>query len=1719
MSFEIKVLGRVDLLIDGRGVPLGGSKPRAVLAMLALRANHTISADELIDGLWGERPPASAAKNVQLYVSRLRKAIGANGSGARIVTRGRGYELQVAEDAVDAARFERLVELGRREADQGIVDGSVRGALELWHGAPLADVAEEPFAPAEVRRLEELHLRAVELAIDAELAAGGHREVIPELEKLIAEHPTHERFRAQRMLALYRAGRQSDATEAYREASRTLVAEIGAGPGPELRELQEAILRQDPALDPRPLQQELPRQLEGGSPLLAGRERELRWLRKRWAEAETGRSLVALVGGPGGIGKTRLAAELAGEVQRTGAAVFYAAGTGSPDAALEAIRTADGSERPTLVVLDDADDAAPSILDAAAALGERSGEPALLLMVLHRDQQGPPAFADVSQRLVLRSLRADDAAEIAELYAPAEGIAIPLDTLMAESEGVPLRIHRAASRWAQAQAAERLETTVGRAATERGGLRAAEAEVSGTVAQLQLARERTSLYLVAEPPDPSAPEVCPFRGLAPFDAAHAEYFFGRERLVADLLARLVGSTLIAVVGPSGSGKSSLIRAGLLPSLAQGGLPGSERWRQGLMRPGEHPVAELARRLARIAAAEGEPAGVDPITLALDAVRPGERVVLAVDQLEETFTACRDEGERAAFVEAIVAIAADPDQRALVVLGIRADFYGRCAEYPELSAQMSANNVLIGPMRRAELRRAIELPARRAGLRVEPSLVSALVGEVADEPGGLPLLSTTLVELWQERSGRTLRRSAYERSGGVNGAVARLAERAYGQLSTPQREHARTILLRLTDAEQPVPVRRRVALSELETERDEDAAAALAVLTESRLVTVDEDTIEVAHEALLREWPRLRAWLAEDIEGRRLHQHLISAATEWERSVRDRAELYRGARLESALDWAAIHDPELNELEREFLEASKEASEREAERQRRANRRLRTLLAGAGVLLVAAVIGGVIAISQRQEARSAARAEAAQRLGTQALTEDRLDQALRLAGAGLALDDSVASRSNLLSTLLRSPAMLGVLPADGEDLGLVALSPDGGTLAIGDRRGTVMVFDTATGERIGEYRAQGDVAGGEAYIVAFSPRGDSIAVGVTQPPDRRSGELHVIDARTLRLRTSISLGRYPGHPQLQYIPLVTYSPDGRSLFVGYAGDSEAPMFIRRFDARSGSPTGPAAPGAPPRGRPGASVPRLPPGASLSQIHPTSDGRLLYAGPDATYAIDAETQRVLRRYPVGAFTTASSPDRGALALGGADGSVQLLDLSSGRVRRLRERHDAAVSSEAFSPDGRTLATGGADGTVMVWNLKQGQVIETLEGHTAGVWGSAFSPDGRMLYTASNDSSVIIWDVAGDRRLGREFHTGIVQSSCRAGGEGCGDTFPPAFALSPDGRTLAAARLDGRVDLIDGETLQRTGGFKAFRNTPATAIEYAPDGARLAVAGGRGLLGIWDARSGRRVGPLLDAPRHGPCADPGSMFEDVPCFEATIQNALAFDPGGDLLAASSVGGDLRIWDLDDREPVRPPLRLPSFVLGLAFSPDGSQLAIPFGFNNPDGGDGVEVLDVRSGEQVARLPAEGEVRVVALSPDGRLLAAGQADGTAQLWATDGWHEVGSPLPVRQGAVTWVAFSPDSRMLATSSDNGPVSLWDAESQALIGSPLPGLGETWSTTRFTPDGGGLFVAYDNGRAMRWEVDPAAWVRRACATAGGGLTPEQWEQIVPDQDYVSTCPPG
>jgi DNA-binding SARP family transcriptional activator/WD40 repeat protein len=1692
---EIRVLGPVEVELDGRRLRLGGPKQRAVLSLLALNANSTVSVDRLIEGLWGEEQPASAAKNVQLYVSQLRKLL-VGQPRVGIVTRGRGYELRLDPDAVDALRFERLI----GEASNGHRDGEAAEAadtaLALWRGPPLADLADEPFAAGEAGRLEELRLVALELAVEGELEAGRHREVIGRLDSLLAEHPLRERLHGLRMLALYRAGRQAEALEAYRDARAALVEAVGAEPGPELRRLHEAILRQDPALELVP--PELPAELVPDTPMLGGREAELGRLRAAWREARTGSGRVVLVQGPAGIGKTRLAAELARELHSSGANVVYVGG-GAPGAAA-ALERARRSPGPGLLVLDDLDRAPPALLASAAELAPWSRERPLVIVMAYRDD--PPSGAvsrlareleaQGAERLALRPLGMEAVREITALYAGERAAAAPLERLTEASRGLPRRVHEVAAEWARGQAEARVGSQAGRAGARRGELRELEEELASNVVDLGAVRERAERYATRRPEpaggrDEGRMPVCPFKGLASYDVADADYFFGRERLVAEMVARLVGTTLLGVVGPSGSGKSSAVRAGLLAALAGGVLPGSATWPRVLLRPGEHPLAALRRALGTDAE--------EPIPDCLARLDPETRLVMAVDQFEEVFVACRDEAERSEFVDALVDAARRNDRRVLVVVAVRADYYGACAAYPQLASLLGASQVLVGPMRREELARAIEGPAHRAGLAVEPALVTRLAEDVAGHAGGLPLLSTALLELWQRRDGRRLRLAAYEQTQGVQGAVARLAEDAYERLDPDGRQLAGRILLRLAgEGEGDAVVRRPVPLAELDGEHDERVAEVLARLAADRLVTIGEGEVEVAHEALLREWPRLRGWLEEDAEGRRLHRRITLAARDWDTGGRDPGELYRGARLASALDWAAERSGELNRLERDFLEEGRLASEREAERSRAVNRRLRTLLVAAAAALAVAVGAGVLALDQRGDARHTALTADAQRLGAQALSEDRLDRALLLASAGAALEDSIATRSNLLSSLLRSPAAIGILKGDGDPIRSIGLSPDGGILAIGDDDGTVTLFDTKTRKPFADHQAPGVV-----WSLDFDPGTGSLAIAGTASPDLLTGYVEILDADTARMRTSASLRRHPAGAGLGFFETANYDPDGRALIVTYSGgdlDRTTGVWLRRFDARDAKPLGRAV--------------RVAARSTSTAPLSSPDGRLLVSSDRATYAVDAKTLRVVRRYPVGALTNGLSADGSALALEDVEGSLRQLDLRSGRVRTLAGAaagveasrligQDASFGIGALSPDGRTLATWDNSEKVILWDVRAGVPTETFEGHARDAGLQVFSPDGRTLYTAGDDSRVIIWDVAGDRRLGRPFRTGFDYAS--------GEVFPPPFAISPDGRALAVARLDGRVDLLDAETLRRTGGFDAFDRGWAVAIDYAPDGRRLAVAGVGGGVGVWDAASGKRLGPLLRTPRGAVANNPH-----------TVQ-AVAFGPDG-LLGAAEAGGTVRVWDTGRRELAGPPLRLPPFVLGLAFSPDGSRLAIPFGAVLAKGRDGIEVRDVESGRRVARLRVDGEVRTVAFSPDGGLLAGGQLGGAALLWATDGWQRVGGPLALREATALAVDFSPDSRTLATSHADGAVVLWDVGSQQPIGSPLalPGSPrELYTTARFSPDGKRLFAVHEDGRAFRWEVDPAAWRRRACAIVGRGLTPEQWEEIVPEQDYTSVCP--
>ena len=594
-GIDFCILGPLEARDDGRAVPLGGTKQRALLGLLLLHPNETLSTDRLIDELWGERPPSSAAKAVQVRVSRLRKALAGengNGSAGLVVTRERGYELKLDPQRLDSRRFERLVAEARSELVAGRSELAVSAferALSLWRGAPLADLAYESFAQPEIARLEDMHVAAIEQLVEAKLALGRHAEVVGQLETLIAEHPYREGLRAQLMLALYRCDRQADALQAYQDARRTLVEELGIDPGERLRELEQAILSQDPALAaPAAETVELPREL-GARTLLVGREADLEWLREHWRRARGGSGRLVFVTGETGMGKTRLAAELAAEVNSERGLVLYISGEAPPHGALAALRRVRGGALPTLLVVDDVDRAGRELRGALAELVD--GLAALPVLVLATAED--PALASapgVDASLVLDPLEAEAVHAVAELYAGVgDDVKIPVERLAAASGGVPRRVHRAAGDWARREAARRLGAAAERAAKERTGLRAAEDDLAGDVAELQSVRER-----VAEDAEPQA-IACPFKGLASFGVEDADVFFGRERLVAEMVARLAGAPLMGIVGSSGSGKSSAMRAGLLAALGAGVLPGSEDWELVIAAPGRAPGPDARAR--------------------------------------------------------------------------------------------------------------------------------------------------------------------------------------------------------------------------------------------------------------------------------------------------------------------------------------------------------------------------------------------------------------------------------------------------------------------------------------------------------------------------------------------------------------------------------------------------------------------------------------------------------------------------------------------------------------------------------------------------------------------------------------------------------------------------------------------------------------------------------------------------------------------------------------------------------------------------------------------------------------------------------------------------------------------------------------------------------------------------------------------------------------------
>ncbi len=1137
---------------------------------------------------------------------------------------------------------------------------------------------------------------------------------------------------------------------------------------------------------------------------------------------------------------------------------------------------------------------------------------------------------------------------------------------------------------------------------------------------------------------PPLRDACPFKGLAPFEAGDADFFFGRERLVGELVARLADSPLLAIVGPSGSGKSSLLRAGLLPAL------GSE---YVLFRPGERRAVEIAAALER--------------------ALPGERVAVAVDQFEELFAASVAEDERRAFVNALVEAAWDPERRALILIALRADFFGRLAPYVELVDLVGPNHVLLGPMSRGELRRAIESPAERTGLEVEPALVDALVDDVAGETGGLPLLSTALLDLWRERDGRTLTLAAYECTGGVRGAVARHADAAFQSLADDERTIARRILLRLADGgEGDAVTRRRATRDELDADEDERVARVLEALVGRRLLVADNGTVELVHEALLERWPRLAEWLDEDARGRRLHRQLTQAAAEWGAAGREPSELYRGARLAAALEWAdsSGDDAGLSRLEREFLEESRTAFAR-------ANRRLRSLLVLAVLLLVAALVAGAIALAARGSARQQATAAIAQRLGAQALIEPRLDRALLLAREGVNLDDSVATRSNLLAALLRSPAALAVLRARGARVLDDALSHDGRVLAVRSDDGSVTFFGARTLRAVGpRFDSGGQISYYGAIIrpvraLAFSPDGRTLAVGDS---DGAHATLFLVDARTHRVRASVT------SPTNAVTADVAFGPDGDTLVTG--------------EAVSGRFSPPAEVLVLRRSSDGGELRRSKPIPGGRLVGYTKDGRFLLvtSGEATSFLLDPRTFARVRTFHV-AGAAALAPTGDTAAFGQNDGSVKLVDLRTRAVRPMARRAPGRVIAVGFSADGKMLATASDDGSVNVWDVPTRSLRETFAGHAAAALGVHFSPDGTMLYSGSSDGTAQVWDVRGERRLGRPFRFDPATEM------GQGEHTPAqdastAVAVSPDSSLFATSPGPGRVTIWRTRDQAVVGELRAPLDD-VYSLAWSHDGRLIAATGNAPQTVVWNIET-RKIVSLL--AHGGPMGALG----------------VAISPDDKLAATAGIDGTLRVYDLRTGRPISS-VQVRGSLQDLDFSADGERVAGA----SLAGDIAIWNLDRRKLERTIR---HGDAIVsIRFSPDGKEIATGDLPGNVDFWDPATGRQSRRTLGGQGGIVNSVTFDPTGTQVIAASADGKLRLWDLASGKLVGTPLPGA-DTGGSGVFFSDGKQVIAVFPSGKGIIWNVDPAAWKTHACRLAHRNLTPAEWRDFLPQRRYRAVC---
>ncbi len=1165
----------------------------------------------------------------------------------------------------------------------------------------------------------------------------------------------------------------------------------------------------------------------------------------------------------------------------------------------------------------------------------------------------------------------------------------------------------------------------------------------------------------------------PFKGLRNFVEQDAEDFFGRADLVNELVEAINTRSLVSLVGASGSGKSSAVLAGVLPRLRRSPPDRAERWLAITMVPGHHPFEEFeagVRRAIKPDASDGSsitPADTFGLLRAVQRIAGDDdtHVLVVIDQFEELFHQVTDDVLRRQFIRNLVEAVEDPHSQLCVLLTLRGDFLDRTMSEPSLGPLIGAGLVQVLPLTPAELEAAAARPAARVGTHLEPELIAELVSDMTDQPGSLPLFQHVLAQLFEERTGLVLTRTAYRQVGGLRGALASRAEEVYQALERGSQAVARQVLLRLvTVGEDQESTRRRVTRDELESLAVDPATVKLVVeaFGSARLLTFDRSpvtgqaTVEVAHEALLREWPRLVTWIADTREDLRLHRELVRAVAGWESSGRDPEYLLTGSRLELHAGRTADGSIELTTPESDFVAHSidrrdterrveEERRDRELGVERRSVRRLRWLVAVVSVAAVVATALTVFATNRNREAAASQREARARELANASLANLESDPELAILLALQSLEvgaaDDLLLRDAQEALHLALPAHRLVGSHSGEDD--LAFSPNGGLLIGGN---SPRLINPTTGEV--RLQLPASKPGWTVQSVAVSGDGSLLATGTN-----KRGEVAVWDgvsgAKVAELTgPTDSIGPMAFSPNGHLIAAL--APFGGGVFV--------------WDVRSGE--------------------RL-----LAADDPVA---WELCCPPTALAFSPDGQQL-------AVTTFSSTEF-------LQGEVKLLDLATGEWAGELRGHRGPVTGVEYLPGGQTLITSSMDGFIRIWDRATRAAISSTNALIGQVTSIDLSDNGQVLMTGSEGGDVKVWSVeAGviEPRLSLPGHSSLVLEvaidtsgsvgasiamdtsvrvwdiTAHGAGEAAGWPARRAVGFSDDGARIATTGPDGRNVVIrqtsDWAPQQVITDVAPYVGAPdeqwgvVNGVSFSPGGDRIVTTSGsrreatNGSVTLWDAAAGEPIRTLFEHPfMKAPAvwSGDGRRVAVAACDDSGIPARVWDATNGDLLFAAPIAPcghtadldhtgrllavqtlltsapNVQVWDVESGELVMAVTHAPQWIGAVAFNPDGTRLAT-------GGHDGaVLIWEVPAGSLVRTLTGHtGPVESATWSSDGSTLATGSHDGTARLWDAN----TGETRMVLGGhnAFPTVALSLDGRYLATGTDTG-VQVWALDIQELI---------------------------------------------------------------------------